>query len=99
MARISLKCVDTHPKVTLKKLNNPPEPCPRQIEEAIRSLKDMEDSFILPSLQRAGAPFAELRHAITVSLRRFDSQLRDLEKYGGFARKLYPEVPPKLDTS
>ena len=42
--------------------------------------------------------FSELRRAIAgISQKMLIQQLRDLEKDGVVARKVYPEVPPKVE--
>jgi len=58
----------------------------------------MEDSYYFPSLQRAGAPVLRTSPRDNrISQKMLIQQLRDLEKDGVVARKVYPEVPPKVE--
>jgi DNA-binding HxlR family transcriptional regulator len=70
-----------------------------ELEEAIKTIEGRWKILILFHL--FGAPvlrFSELRRAITgVSQKMLIQQLRDLEKDGIVERKVYPEVPPKVE--
>src|SRR5467141_1805916 len=70
-----------------------------ELEEAIRTIEGRWKILILFHL--FGAPvlrFSELRRAITgVSQKMLIQQLRDLEKDGIVERKVYPEVPPRVE--
>jgi len=84
----------------MKKTHQPRNCDPRQNwKKQSRSLKGLwKNSYYLPSLQRAGAPVLKLRRAIIgISQKMLIQQLRDLEKHAWVARKVYPEVPPKVE--
>src|SRR5882757_1962873 len=70
-----------------------------ELEEAVKIIEGRWKLLILFHL--FGAPvlrFSELRRAITgVSQKMLIQQLRDLEKDGIVERKVYPEVPPKVE--
>jgi DNA-binding HxlR family transcriptional regulator len=70
-----------------------------ELEEAIKAIEGRWKILILFHL--FGAPvlrFSELRRAITgVSQKMLIQQLRDLEKDGIVERKVYPEVPPRVE--
>jgi DNA-binding HxlR family transcriptional regulator len=70
-----------------------------ELEEAIKTIEGRWKILILFHL--FGAPalrFSELRRAITgVSQKMLIQQLRDMEKDGIVARKVYPEVPPRVE--
>ena len=70
-----------------------------QLEEAIKTIEGRWKILILFHL--FGAPvlrFSELRRAIAgVSQKMLIQQLRELEKDGIVERKVYPEVPPKVE--
>ena len=94
------KMCDTHPKVTMKKTHQPPEPCSTaELEEAIKVLEGRWKILIIFHLFSAPVlRFSELRRAIIgISQKMLIQQLRDLEKDGVVARKVYPEVPPKVE--
>jgi len=87
---------------TLNKMNQRslPRTCSTaELEEAIRTIEGRWKILILFHL--FGAPvlrFSELRRAITgVSQKMLIQQLRDLEKDGIVERKVYPEVPPRVE--
>jgi len=69
-----------------------------ELEEAIKVLKG-GGRFLLSSIsQRAGAPVLRTSRAMVgISQKMLIQQLRDLEKHGVVARKVYPEVPPKVE--
>ena len=94
------KMCDTHPKVTMKKAQQPPEPCSTaKLEEAIKVLEGRWKILIIFHLFSAPVlRFSELRRAMVgISQKMLIQQLRDLEKHGVVARKVYPEVPPKVE--
>ena len=72
-----------------------------ELEEAIKTIEGRWKILILFHL--FGAPalrFSELRRAITgVSQKMLIQQLRDMEKDGIVERKVYPEVPPRVEYS
>ena len=91
---------DTHPKVTMKKTPQPPEPCSTaKLEEAIKVLEGRWKILIIFHLFSAPVlRFSELRRAMVgISQKMLIQQLRDLEKDGVVARKVYQEVPPKVE--
>jgi len=94
------KMCDTHLKVTVNKTQQPPEPCSTaKLEEAIKVLEGRWKILIIFHLFSAPVlRFSELRRAIIgISQKMLIQQLRDLEKDGVVARKVYPEVPPKVE--
>ena len=79
---------------------SPPRTCSTvQLEEAIKTIEGRWKILILFHL--FGAPvlrFSELRRAIAgVSQKMLIQQLRELEKDGIVERKVYPEVPPRVE--
>jgi DNA-binding HxlR family transcriptional regulator len=70
-----------------------------ELEEAIKTIEGRWKILILFHLFGAQVlRFSELRRAITgVSQKMLIQQLRDLEKDGIVERKVYPEVPPKVE--
>ena len=70
-----------------------------ELEEAVKTIEGRWKIIIL--FQLFGTPvlrFSELRRAITdVSQKMLIQQLRELEKDGIVERKVYPEVPPKVE--
>jgi DNA-binding HxlR family transcriptional regulator len=70
-----------------------------ELEEAVKTIEGRWKILIL--FQLFGTPvlrFSELRRAITgVSQKMLIQQLRELEKDGIVERKVYPEVPPKVE--
>jgi DNA-binding HxlR family transcriptional regulator len=70
-----------------------------ELEDAVKTIEGRWKILIL--FQLFGTPvlrFSELRRAITgVSQKMLIQQLRELEKDGIVERKVYPEVPPKVE--
>jgi DNA-binding HxlR family transcriptional regulator len=84
----------------MKKTQQTPEPCPTaELEEAIKVLEGRWKILIIFHLFSAPVlRFSELRRAMAgISQKMLIQQLRDLEKDGVVARKVYPEVPPKVE--
>lgn len=71
------------------------------VEEAFRMLEGRWKMVIIFHLfDRGTLRFSELERAIPgVSQKMLIQQLRDLEGDGIVARKVYPEVPPKVEYS
>ena len=94
------KC-NTNLLVTMKKLQqiSTPECGTVELEQALKALEGRWKMLILFHL--FGTPvlrFSELRRAIPgISQKMLIQQLRDLEKDGVINRKVYPEVPPKVE--
>src|ERR1700755_1549936 len=70
-----------------------------ELEDALKVLEGRWKALIVFHLLRAPVlRFSELRRAIPgVSQKMLIQQLRDLEGNGIVARKVYPEVPPKVE--
>lgn len=70
-----------------------------ELEEALRVLEGRWKILILFHLFSAPVlRFSELRRAVSgISQKMLIQQLRDLEKDGVVHRKVYPEVPPKVE--
>jgi DNA-binding HxlR family transcriptional regulator len=84
----------------VKKTQQTPEPCSTaDLEKAIKVLEGRWKILIIFHLFSAPVlRFSELRRAIVgISQKMLIQQLRDLEKDGVIARKVYPEVPPKVE--
>jgi len=84
----------------MNKTQQPPEPCSTaKLEEAIKVLEGRWKILIIFHLFSAPVlRFSELRRAMVgISQKMLIQQLRDLEKDGVVARKVYPEVPPKVE--
>lgn len=76
-----------------------PDMAARGIEEAFRMLEGRWKMVILFQLfARPVLRFSELERAIpAVSQKMLIQQLRDLERDGIVERKVYPQVPPKVE--
>jgi DNA-binding HxlR family transcriptional regulator len=72
-----------------------------QLEKALSILDGRWKTLIIFHLfSGATMRFSDLRRAIpAVSQKMLIQQLRDLEKNGVVTRKVYPEVPPKVEYS
>ena len=70
-----------------------------ELEDALKVLEGRWKALIIFHLFRAPVlRFSELRRAIPgVSQKMLIQQLRDLEANGVAVRKVYPEVPPKVE--
>jgi DNA-binding HxlR family transcriptional regulator len=70
-----------------------------ELEEALKVLEGRWKILILFHLFSTPVlRFSELRRAVTgISQKMLIQQLRDLEKDGVVHRKVYPEVPPKVE--
>ncbi len=70
-----------------------------ELEDALKVLEGRWKVLIIFHLFRAPVlRFSELRRAIPgVSQKMLIQQLRDLEGHGVVVRKVYPEVPPKVE--
>ncbi len=70
-----------------------------ELEEALKVLEGRWKILILFHLFSAPVlRFSELRRAVSgISQKMLIQQLRDLEKDGVVHRKVYPEVPPKVE--
>src|SRR5258708_16395377 len=70
-----------------------------ELEDALKVLEGRWKILIIFHLFRAPVVrFSELRRQIIgISQKMLIQQLRDLEKDGVVARKVYPEVPPKVE--
>jgi DNA-binding HxlR family transcriptional regulator len=78
------------------------QPCSTdELEEALKVIEGRWKALIIFHL--FGAPvlrFSELRRAIAgISQKMLIQQLRNLESSGVVARKVYPQVPPKVEYS
>jgi len=73
--------------------------CTVELEEALKVLEGRWKIVILFHLFSASVlRFSELRRAVSgISQKMLIQQLRDLEKDGVVHRKVYPEVPPKVE--
>ncbi len=84
----------------MKRAQQTPEPCSTaELEKAIKVLEGRWKILIIFHLFSAPVlRFSELRRAIVgISQKMLIQQLRDLEKDGVVARKVYPEVPPRVE--
>ena len=94
------KC-NTNLLVTMKKLQqiSTPECGTVELEQALKALEGRWKMLILFHLFSTPVlRFSELRRAIPgISQKMLIQQLRDLEKDGVINRKVYPEVPPKVE--
>jgi DNA-binding HxlR family transcriptional regulator len=77
----------------------PPDLAAAGVEEALRIIEGRWKMLILFQLFAHGTMrFSALERAIpAVSQKMLIQQLRDLEKDGVVARRVYPEVPPKVE--
>ncbi|HVJ52660.1 MAG TPA: helix-turn-helix domain-containing protein [Aliidongia sp.] len=76
------------------------KPCsPAELEEALKVLEGRWKTLIIFHLFRTPVlRFSELRRAIpAVSQKMLIQQLRELESNGVVVRKVYPQVPPKVE--
>lgn len=77
----------------------PPDLAAAGVEEALRIIEGRWKMLILFQLFAHGTMrFSALERAIpAVSQKMLIQQLRDLERDGVVARRVYPEVPPKVE--
>lgn len=72
--------------------------CP--VEAALKAIGGRWKVIILRELFRGTMRFCELHRAIGgITQKMLTQQLRELERDGIVARKLYPQVPPKVEYS
>jgi DNA-binding HxlR family transcriptional regulator len=91
----------THKKVSISPAGIPytPEAAAADVEQALRMLEGRWKLLILFQLFGGGIRrFSELERAIpAVTQKMLAQQLRQLEKDGLIVRKVYPEIPPKVE--
>ena len=72
--------------------------CP--VETTLMLIGDKRKVLILRDLPPATKPFGDLKKSIgNVSQKVLTAQLRDMESNGLVNRKVYPEVPPRVEYS
>jgi len=72
--------------------------CP--VETTLLMIGDKWKIIILRDLLEGTRRFGELKRSVgTISQKVLTSQLRDMEKRGLLIRKVYPEIPPKVEYS
>ncbi len=86
---------------TGKLLDVTPDMAASGVETALRMLEGRWKMIIIFQMFHSGTlRFSELERAIpAVSQKMLIQQLRELERDGIVARKVYPEVPPKVEYS
>ena len=93
----------THKKVSISPAGIPytPETAAADVEKTLKMLEGRWKLLILFQLFDGGIRrFSELERAIpAVTQKMLAQQLRQLEKDGIVARKVYPEIPPKVEYS
>lgn len=93
----------THKKVSLSPSGEPytPETAAADVERALAMLEGRWKLLILFQLFDGGVRrYSELERAIpAVTQKMLAQQLRQLERDGLVVRKVYPEVPPKVEYS
>ena len=99
MAQERTKKLDTHHLVTMGEPANPTPCSTLELEDALEILEGRWKTLIIFHLFSAPVlRFSELQRAIPgVSQKMLIQQLRDLEGHGIVTRKVYPEVPPKVE--
>jgi len=77
---------------------DPDERCP--VRRAVRALEGKWKLYIIFHLMQETKRFSELQRAIPgITQQMLTAQLRELESDGIVARKVYPQVPPKVEYS
>jgi DNA-binding HxlR family transcriptional regulator len=93
----------THKKVSMKKSGNhekyTPVTAAQGVDEALKILEGKWKLFILFHLfDKSVLRFSDLQRAIpAITQKMLTQQLRQLEADGLVHRKLYPEVPPRVE--
>ena len=78
--------------------SSPLPACP--VETTLMLIGDKWKVLILRDLMPGAKRFGELRKSIgTVSQKVLTAQLRDMEAKGLISRKVYPQVPPRVEYS
>ena len=78
--------------------SSPLPTCP--VETTLMLIGDKWKVLILRDLMPGAKRFGELRKSIgTVSQKVLTAQLRDMEASGLISRKVYPQVPPRVEYS
>ena len=78
--------------------SSPLPACP--VETTLMLIGDKWKVLILRDLMPGAKRFGELRKSIgTVSQKVLTAQLRDMEASGLISRKVYPQVPPRVEYS
>lgn len=78
--------------------SSPLPACP--VETTLMLIGDKWKVLILRDLMPRAKRFGELRKSIgTVSQKVLTAQLRDMEASGLISRKVYPQVPPRVEYS
>ena len=78
--------------------SSPLPACP--VETTLMLIGDKWRVLILRDLMPGAKRFGELRKSIgTVSQKVLTAQLRDMEASGLISRKVYPQVPPRVEYS
>lgn len=72
--------------------------CPR-VEEAFQLMGKRWTGLIIYQLLNGPMRFGEIENSIPISGRLLSERLKDLEKQGIVSRKVYPEVPVRVEYS
>ncbi|WAA10881.1 winged helix-turn-helix transcriptional regulator [Fervidibacillus albus] len=71
----------------------------RKVEKALTMLSKRWTGLIIYQLLKGPQRFCEIENAISISGRLLSERLKDLEKEGIVNRKVFPEVPVRVEYS